>query len=71
VRVDGHDRKRLEQLCRHITQPALSDERAQLNAAGQVELKLKKSWRDGTTQMPAKMLRRHQAAGHDRRLMAE
>ncbi len=41
VRVEAHDRKRLEQLCRYITPPAPSDERAQLNAAGQVELKLK------------------------------
>ena len=28
--------------------PAQSDEQAQLNAAGQVELKLKTSWRDGS-----------------------
>jgi hypothetical protein len=49
VRVEAHDRKRLEQLCRYITRPALSDERVQLNAAGQVELKLKTPWRDGTT----------------------
>jgi hypothetical protein len=48
VRVEAHDRKRLEQLCRYITRPALSDERVQLNAAGQVELKLKTQWRDGT-----------------------
>jgi hypothetical protein len=34
VRVEAHERKRLEQLCRHITRPALSDERVQLNAAG-------------------------------------
>ena len=46
VRVEAHDRKRLEQLCRYITRPALSDERVQLNAAGQVELKLKTPWRD-------------------------
>ena len=30
---------------------ALSDERVQLHAAGQVELKLKTSWRDGTTHL--------------------
>jgi len=41
VRVEAQDRKRLEQLCRYITRPTLSDERVQLNAAGQVELKLK------------------------------
>jgi hypothetical protein len=51
VRVQAHDRKRLEQLCRYITRPALSDERVQLNAAGQVELKLKSPWRDGTTHL--------------------
>ena len=49
VRVEAHDRKRLEQLYRTITRPALSDERVQLNAAGEVELKLKTPWRDGTT----------------------
>ena len=31
--------------------PALSDERVQLKAAGQVELKLKTPWRDGTTHL--------------------
>jgi hypothetical protein len=51
VRVEAHDRKRLEQLCRYITRPALSEERVQLNAAGQVELKLKSPWRDGTTHL--------------------
>ncbi len=30
---------------------ALSDERVQINAAGQVELKLKTPWRDGTTHL--------------------
>ncbi|NUZ05903.1 transposase [Piscinibacter koreensis] len=51
VRVEAHNRKRLEQLCRYITRPALSDERVQLNAEGQVELKLKTPWRDGTTHL--------------------
>lgn len=51
VRVEAHDRKPLEQLCRYITRPALSDERVQLNDAGQVELKLKTPWRDGTTHL--------------------
>ena len=51
VRVEEHDRKRLEQLCGYITRPALSDDRVQLNAAGQVELKLKTPWRDGTTHL--------------------
>ena len=33
VRVEAHDRKRLEQLCRYITRPALANERLQTNAA--------------------------------------
>lgn len=51
VRFEAHDRKRLEQLRRYIARLALSDERVQLNAAGQVELKLKTAWRDGTTHL--------------------
>ena len=51
VRVQAHDRKRLEQLCRYITRPALPDERGQLNAAGPVELKLKAPWRDATAHL--------------------
>ncbi len=43
------ERQRLEQLCRYITRPALANERVQCNAAGQVVLKLKTPWRDGTT----------------------
>ena len=49
VRCDAHERKRLEQLCRYITRPALANERVQCNGAGQVVLKLKTAWRDGTT----------------------
>ena len=48
MRGEAHDRKRLEQLCRYIMRPVLSDERVQLNAAGQVELELKAPRRDGT-----------------------
>jgi len=51
VRVEAHERKRLEQLCRYITRPALADVRVQFNDAGQVELKLKTPWRDGTTHL--------------------
>lgn len=61
VRVQAHDRNRLEQLCRYIARPALSDERVQINAAGQVELKLKTPWRDGTTHLimsPLEFMRR-------------
>jgi len=51
VLVESNDRKRLEQRCRYITRPALSDERMQLNAAGHVGLKLKTPWHDGTTHL--------------------
>jgi hypothetical protein len=62
VRVEAHGRKRLEQLCRYSTRPALSNERVQLNAAGQVELKLKTPWRAGTTHLvmsPLEFKQRH------------
>ena len=49
VRCGAGDRQALEQLCRYITLPALANERVQTNAAGQVVLKLKTPWRDGTT----------------------
>jgi len=38
VRIGADERKRLERLCRYIMQHALSDERIQVNAAGQVAL---------------------------------
>ena len=49
VRCDADEFQRLEQLCRTITRPVLSNERVQINAAGQVVLQLKTAWRDGTT----------------------
>jgi hypothetical protein len=51
VRCAAEDRQALEQLCRYITRPALANERVQTNAAGQVVLKLKTPWRDGTTHL--------------------
>ena len=51
VRCAADDRQALEQLCRYITCPALANERVQTNAAGQVVLKLKTAWRDGTTHL--------------------
>ena len=51
VRCGADERQALEQLCRYITRPALADERVQCNAAGQVVLKLKTPWRDGTTHL--------------------
>jgi len=45
------DRQALEQLYRYITRPARANERVQTNAAGQVVLKLKTRWREGTTHL--------------------
>ena len=39
-RCGAEDRQALEQLCRYITHPALDNERAQSNGAGQVVLNL-------------------------------
>jgi len=43
--------KAAKQLCCCISRPALANERVQSNAAGQVVLKLKTPWRDGTTHL--------------------
>ena len=51
VQVEAHDRRRLEQRCRDITRPAMANEGVQTNTAGQVVLKLKTAWRDGTTHL--------------------
>jgi len=51
LRAKTIDRQALEQLCRYITRPALANERVQTNAAGQVVLKLKNPWREGTTHL--------------------
>jgi hypothetical protein len=49
VRCQANERAKLERLCRYITRPALANDRIKVNQAGQVELKLKTPWRDGTT----------------------
>lgn len=48
VRCGADQRKPLERLCRYITRPTLADERLSRNAKGQVVLKLKSPYRDGT-----------------------
>ena len=52
VRVEAHDRKRLEDLRRYIARPPLSDERVQVEAAGQVEVQIKATLSD-RNHMPA------------------
>jgi len=51
VRCGANDRQTLEQLCHHITRPALANERMLCNAAGQVVLKRKTPWRFSTTNL--------------------
>ena len=51
MRCAVDDRQALEQLCRCITRPALANQRLQTYAAGQVVIKLKTPWRDGTTHL--------------------
>ncbi len=49
VRCEADDRKGIEQLCRYITRPAIANERLSVNREGNVVLKLKTPWRNGTT----------------------
>ena len=44
-------RQALEHLCRYITRPAIASERVSVNRAGQVVLKLKTPYRDGTSHL--------------------
>ena len=49
VRCAAHDRQGLEQLCRYITRPAISNERLSINGKGQVVIQLKTPWKDGAS----------------------
>ncbi len=49
VRMAADDRRGLEQLCRYITRPAISNERLSVNRAWHIVLRLKTAWRDGTS----------------------
>ncbi|MBI4190672.1 MAG: transposase, partial [Betaproteobacteria bacterium] len=51
VRCAAEQRSELEHLCRYITRPAIANERLSVNPAGQVVLKLKTSYRDGTSHL--------------------
>ena len=47
----GHEREKLERLCRYITRPALSIQRLSLTSQGDVVYQLKRPFRDGTTEV--------------------
>ena len=49
VHIRRGDRDRLERLCRYVARPALSTERLSLSKQGNVLLRLRRPWRDGTT----------------------
>ena len=49
MRCAAQDRQGIEQLCRYITRPAISNERLSINGKGQVVIKLKTPWKDGAT----------------------
>jgi hypothetical protein len=49
VRCAMNQRKKLEQLCRYITRPAIATERLSINKNGDVVLRLKSPYKDGTT----------------------
>ena len=49
VSVSGHDRERLERLCRYIARPAIATERLTQCEDGRIAYSLRKRWRDGTT----------------------
>jgi Putative transposase len=49
VAVPARDRRRLERLCRYVARPPLANERLEERIDGQLLLRLKTRWRDGTT----------------------
>jgi hypothetical protein len=51
VRVPPNDRARLEHLCRYLLRPPLAQDRLRLRADGALAIRLKRSWRDGTTHL--------------------
>lgn len=51
LRVAGHDRRRLEHLCRSLLRPPVAQERLRLLADGRVLVQLKRVWADGTSHL--------------------
>ena len=47
--IDGHDRKRLERICRYLGRPPIAQERLERLSDGRLRFTMKKPWRDGTT----------------------
>jgi hypothetical protein len=51
VRIAAHDRKGLERLARYMLRPPLSKDRLERLSDGRYRIRLKKPWRDGTTDL--------------------
>ncbi len=51
LHVAGHDRRRLEHLCRYLLRPPVAQERLRLLADGRVLVQLKRAWADGTNHL--------------------
>ena len=51
TRIAANDRQGLENLCRYVGRPPLSEERLEQTADGNLILRLKKPWSDGTTSL--------------------
>jgi len=57
VAVPARDRCRLERLCRYVARPPLANDRLEERPDGQLSLRLKTRWRDGTTHL---LMERHE-----------
>jgi hypothetical protein len=71
VHCAAEDRNGIEQLARYITRPAIANERLSINRDGNVILKLKTPWRNGTTHIvltPMEFMQRLAALAPGRRL---
>jgi len=51
VRIRADDRKGLERLCRYIGRPPISHDRLTRRSTGEVQVRLKRPWSDGTSQI--------------------
>jgi hypothetical protein len=49
IGVEAEQRQKLERLTRYVSRPAISEERLDLTAQGEVRYRLKNAYRDGTT----------------------
>jgi len=49
VATKADERDKLERICRYIARPAIAEERLSTNVRGEVILRFKKPWTDGTT----------------------